>query len=233
MSEKEMRFGFGRNWAKFVESHFNDEALAASVAGLLSFLKLENLSNRTFLDIGCGSGLSSLSAYKAGAQKIFSFDYDINAVETTTRLKHWVGNPATWEVTQGSILDDAFVASLEPADVVYAWGVLHHTGDVWHALDNTRKLLKPDGLMFIALYEYGVPTHRPNSGWISSKNIIGLGGSENAVTNSGICGVLILIRFTQSPAIYPARFGLAGTEVWLIIMTWWIGWVDGLCNLSK
>lgn len=156
MEEEDMRFGFGKNWAKFVEKHFNDEILNKSKTDLLNFLKLDDLKGKSFLDIGCGSGLSSLAAHKAGADQIYSFDYDPHSVATTRKLKKWVGDPEGWQVSQGSILDDDYCATLEQADIVYSWGVLHHTGDVWHALENTKNLLKPDGLMFIALYEYDV-----------------------------------------------------------------------------
>ena len=156
MSEKEMRFGFGRNWASYIEKHFDENAAADSKAALLSFLKRDTLDGSLFLDIGCGSGLSSLAALRSGAKRVFSFDYDLHSVETTKYLKQYIGNPSNWNVVQGSILDDAFVDSLEPADIVYAWGVLHHTGDVWHALENTRKLMRPEGQMYIALYEQNV-----------------------------------------------------------------------------
>jgi len=170
-----MRFGFGRNWADFVEKHYSEETVAASKADLLGFLKLDHLNNRQFLDIGCGSGLSSLAALKAGATKVVSFDFDSNSVETTRLLKRHLGNPSNWEVLQGSILDDAFVALLDTADIVYAWGVLHHTGDVWHALENTKRLMKPDGLLFIALYEYDVVTPSAEF-WLDIKQKYNRGG---------------------------------------------------------
>ena len=54
---------------------------------------------------------------------------------------------------QGSILDSDYVKVLEQqADVVYFWGVLHHTGDMWTAVRNAVSLVKPDGYLFIALY---------------------------------------------------------------------------------
>ncbi len=53
---------------------------------------------------------------------------------------------------RGSVLDDAFMASLGTFDVVYSWGVLHHTGAMWRALELTAAAVKPGGLLFIALY---------------------------------------------------------------------------------
>jgi len=35
---------------------------------------------------------------------------------------------------------------------VYSWGVLHHTGKMWQALDNVAPLVKPGGQLFIAIY---------------------------------------------------------------------------------
>ena len=88
----------------------------------------------TFLDVGCGSGLHSPAALTAGAKRIVSFDLDSDSVETSRRLWELVGKPKNWVICQGSILDHEFVTTLEPADIVYSWGVLHHTGDMWTAL---------------------------------------------------------------------------------------------------
>jgi len=176
MVEKKIRFGFGKNWDKFIKKHFEEERIEQSKNHLLDFLNLHTLSGKYFLDIGCGSGLSSLAAYRSDAKRIVSFDYDPVSVETTRKLKQYVNNPNSWDVVQGSILDDEFVASLEPADVVYAWGVLHHTGDVWHAIDNTFKLLKPDGLMYLALYEYNVQKNPSPEFWLDVKVKYNQGG---------------------------------------------------------
>jgi 2-polyprenyl-6-hydroxyphenyl methylase/3-demethylubiquinone-9 3-methyltransferase len=47
-------------------------------------------------------------------------------------------------------------------DVVYAWGVLHHTGDMWRALDNAMLPITPGGRLFVAIYNqqrYWTPVH--------------------------------------------------------------------------
>ena len=143
---------------------------------LLNFLKLKDLSGKYFLDIGCGSGLSSLAAYRLGARKIVSFDYDQKSVDATKRLRQYVGNPEQWQVMQGSILDEAFLSKIEPADIVYCWGVLHHTGEVWRGIDNTVKLMKPDGMMYIALYEYNVQINPTPEFWLEVKQKYVRGG---------------------------------------------------------
>ena len=42
--------------------------------------------------------------------------------------------------------------ALGPVDIVYTWGVLHHTGDVWQAIHNAQLPLAEDGLLLVAVY---------------------------------------------------------------------------------
>src|SRR5262245_33858198 len=129
-----VRYGFGKNWAQFIDAHFDQERVDIAQQHLLAFLKLPDLAGKVFLDIGCGSGLHSLAAWRAGAREVISFDIDADSVQTTRQLRHWGGNPPNWCVRQGSVLDPEFLAGLPPADIVYSWGVLHHTGAMWDAV---------------------------------------------------------------------------------------------------
>jgi SAM-dependent methyltransferase len=156
MSNDKLRFGFGKNWEKYIKTHFSEERVQISQQHILGFLGGDDLNGKYFLDVGCGSGLHSLAVLKSGASKIVSFDYDPKSVTTTRMLKKYAKYPDYWEIKQGSILDIEFVNTLEPADVVYAWGVLHHTGDMWKAIENTARLIKKDGLFYLALYTSGV-----------------------------------------------------------------------------
>lgn len=156
-----MRYGFGKNWAEFVEKTFSEEKVTAAQGHLLSFLKLADLRGKSFLDIGCGSGLHSLAACRAGAERVVSFDYDADAVRTTAKLRDFVGSPSHWRVVQGSVLDRDFLRGLERADIVYSWGVLHHTGDMWRAIENAALPMRDDGVFYIALYTSDAGVVRP------------------------------------------------------------------------
>lgn len=147
----EKRFEFGKNWKNFIRT-LDDEKIGNSKKSLLSFLELKNLEGMSFLDAGCGSGLSSLVARKSGAN-VFSFDFDKNSVQTTRDLKNnFYPKDENWSIAQGSVLDNNFLKKLGKFDIVYSWGVLHHTGDMIKALNNIEKNLKNKGILFISIY---------------------------------------------------------------------------------
>jgi 2-polyprenyl-3-methyl-5-hydroxy-6-metoxy-1,4-benzoquinol methylase len=146
-----IRFGFGDNWQKFVAS-LKEEQIVEAKESLERLLGQTDLAGLSFLDIGSGSGLSSLVARKLGA-RVTAFDFDRQSVASTQSLhdKYFPGD-ATWTVEQGSILDTEFTRHLGTFDIVYSWGVLHHTGAMWHALERAASLVAPGGLLAIALY---------------------------------------------------------------------------------
>jgi len=144
------RFDFGKNWLSFVNI-IDDVRITAARDSLLEALHLPTLSGLTFLDIGCGSGLFSLAACQLGAH-VRSFDYDQDSVQATVEIRRQFAADSDWLIERGSILDPEFVSSLGRFDIVYAWGVLHHTGDLWHAIDTTTRAVAPNGLLYMSVY---------------------------------------------------------------------------------
>ena len=163
------RFEFGRNWKRFIQDHLSQAQIEHSKRHLLDFLGVSDLGGRSFLDIGCGSGLHSLAAHQSGARDIFGFDYDPHSVDATLICRRFAGDPPNWRVVQGSILDEAFVGSLSPADIVYSWGVLHHTGDVWRAVRNAAGRVRDGGVFYLALYSADVQKDPPPAFWLDVK----------------------------------------------------------------
>ncbi len=145
------RFAFGKNWLRFLSS-VTAAHVEASATSLQAMMEVQSLSGKTFLDVGCGSGLSSLAARRLGA-RVLSFDVDPESVAAAQALRERFapGDP-DWEITVGSVLDRQWLDTLGRWDVVYAWGVLHHTGAMWEALDNVVHLVASDGYLFLALY---------------------------------------------------------------------------------
>jgi len=145
------RFEFGKNWSRFLRV-LNDERIVLAERSLSETLRLETLQGKTFIDIGSGSGLFSLAARRLGA-RVHSFDYDPSSVACTRELKRrYFPDDPDWTVESGSVLDTEYLATLGQYDVVYSWGVLHHTGQMWPALDYVKPLVKPGGHLFIAIY---------------------------------------------------------------------------------
>jgi 2-polyprenyl-6-hydroxyphenyl methylase/3-demethylubiquinone-9 3-methyltransferase len=143
------RFSFGRNWQKYLDEKpaGAPNATAEYVASWLG----PSLQGSRVVDIGSGQGLTSLAVFRSGA-RVLSFDLDPLSVAATQRLRDAAGAPESWTVVQGSVLDARFMGGIDPADVVISWGVLHHTGRLWDALDAAAALVRPGGLLWIALY---------------------------------------------------------------------------------
>jgi 2-polyprenyl-3-methyl-5-hydroxy-6-metoxy-1,4-benzoquinol methylase len=145
------RFAFGANWIRFLET-VDENRIELATQSFTRLVGEANLSGRTMLDIGCGSGLSSLVACRLG-MKVRAFDYDPDSVACSLELrrKFAKGDPE-WTIEHGNVLDRSYVESLGIYDVVYSWGVLHHTGDMRLAIENAIQCMAPRGLFVIAIY---------------------------------------------------------------------------------
>lgn len=167
LTERSTHYEFGENWSKFANS-LTETQISIAQEQLLAFLGRENLRGFSFLDIGSGSGIHSLAAFRAGAKRVHSFDIDENSVSTTQRLRTAAGNPANWKIDQGSALDASYLSRLGLFDIVYSWGVLHHTGAMWKAIELSMQRVADGGAFFIALYSSNVAS--PSTGyWLDIK----------------------------------------------------------------
>ncbi|GAK52698.1 3-demethylubiquinone-9 3-methyltransferase [Candidatus Moduliflexus flocculans] len=145
------RFAFGENWQKFLTTLTEAQIIAAETA-LKTMLSVESLAGKTMLDIGAGSGLHSLAARRLGA-RVVSFDFDAQAVACVNSLKQrFFPNDANWRIMQGSALDVDFMRAAGMFDLVYSWGVLHHTGEMWKAIELAAERVAPGGVLFLAIY---------------------------------------------------------------------------------
>lgn len=150
LTQQETHFAFGKNWASYA-AHISEGEIEEAVRGLSRLLGNERLEGKRFLDIGCGSGLHSLAAIRLGAREVIALDIDQDSVATTQAILARHTPDANFTVKQTSVFD------LDPGDlgmfdVVYSWGVLHHTGDMIRAVRTASRLVAPGGIFVFALY---------------------------------------------------------------------------------
>jgi 2-polyprenyl-6-hydroxyphenyl methylase/3-demethylubiquinone-9 3-methyltransferase len=209
------RFQFGKNWQRFL-TILNDDRIAGAEKSLQQMLEIEHLQGKRFLDIGSGSGLFSLAARRLGA-KVYSFDYDPDSVACTQELKcQFFPNDSSWIIEQGSVLDTDYIKSLGEFDIVYSWGVLHHTGAMWQALENASLPVSRRGFLFVAIYN--------QQGWISNywKKV-----KEFYNKNIGLRLITILVHL---PYLFLLRFLVRaitgrlknerGMSIWFDMLDW-------------
>ena len=146
----ELRFEFGKNWASFAAT-LDEAKIRESENRLVALLETDSLRGLSFLDIGCGSGLHSLAALRLGAERVWAIDLDPNSVGTAQAVL------ARWWPSQNYRVERKSVFALEtdlpePFDIVYSWGVLHHTGEMARAIRAACRAVKPGGRLALALY---------------------------------------------------------------------------------
>lgn len=161
------RFEFGKNWARFL-STLRDERIERAQGSVRTMLGADRLTGRRFLDLGCGSGLFSLAARRLGA-RVYSVDFDPHSVACANELRRrYFPDDEDWQIEEGSALDADYLKSLGLFDVVYSWGVLHHTGAMWEALANAAIPVARGGQLFVSIYnDQGTASKR----WLAVKRL--------------------------------------------------------------
>jgi 2-polyprenyl-6-hydroxyphenyl methylase/3-demethylubiquinone-9 3-methyltransferase len=163
-------FRFGDNWGTFVEEYFTEDRVNEAKKSLSSFYGISDFDGKSFVDIGCGSGLFSYAAYELGADEIVSFDIDSEVVKATEQVRDFADSPTHWTVKQGNILDEEFVDELGEFDLAYSWGVLHHTGSMFEAIKNSLDLVAPGGHYYLAVANEGSKAGLSSETWEKIKH---------------------------------------------------------------
>ncbi len=210
----EVRFGFGKNWSNYLGllNETRIKEAEASITDMLGDMPLKGLS---VLDIGSGSGVFSLAARNMGAV-VTSFDYDENSVTCTRKLREsYCPEDEDWKVLQGSVLDQPFLSQFGKFDLVYSWGLLHHTGKMRNAIDYAIGCVIDKGQLLIALYN--------DQGWISRYWTV-----VKKIYNTGLLGRVSMVLL-HSPYLLGARYIVRtltgrklerGMSLWYDMLDW-------------
>ena len=220
------RYEFGKNWRAFLEN-VDETVIGEAVRSLQVSLGRSTLTGLRFLDIGSGSGLSSLAAHRLGAS-VTSFDYDSDSVQCTLELRRrFGGDDQSWTITQGSVLSAEFMQSLGSYDIVYSWGVLHHTGAMWEAIDHAVARVERAGTLFIAIYiDQGAWSKR----WVRIKRFYCSGPVGKWVVSSFfipfwiVRGFLADVVLLRNPV---ARYTAYGKRRGMSVVRDWHDWLGG------
>lgn len=166
-------FKFGENWASF-SKQLDEGRVTEAEDSLVSLFGAGALKDRSFLDIGCGSGLFSIAAVRLGAKRVLGMDIDPVSISTSrANAGRWMEVPSLAEFRQFSALDTSQMEALGRFDIVYSWGVLHHTGNMALAIHNAAQRVEPGGLFMIAIYN----RHWSSGAWKVIKWIYNRAGS--------------------------------------------------------
>lgn len=143
------KFNFGINWQEYSAQALDQTRIKQAVQDLNELVGKENLEGKSFFDIGCGSGIHSLAAAQLGAEPIVAMDISSESIQSAQHNQARFLPESQIDFQLDSLLT---MKSTATYDVVYSWGVLHHTGNMKQAIKQAAKRVKPKGLLVMAIY---------------------------------------------------------------------------------
>ena len=215
-----LAFDFGSNWKAFSEAKLSSARLEAAKQSLCASIGLDRIRGRSFLDIGCGSGLFSIAAAECGAARVFGFDINPISVKVADsnllRLAPLLTASAMPSFCVGNSLDEEFLSGLGCFDIVYAWGVLHHTGAMWDAIRQVAGRVVPNrGVLVIAIYN----RHWTSGMWKQIKRLYNLASKPCRALMNYLFGALIYLALWVTTGQNPLKKE-RGMDFWYDVIDW-------------
>jgi len=115
-----------------------------------TFAKFEQGAGKNVLEIGVGMGADHLEWAKSRPARLTGIDLTEKAIEFTTARLALYGLQSdlrTADAEDPPFPDNTF-------DIIYSWGVLHHSPDTPKAIQHVLRMLKPRGVARIMIYHH-------------------------------------------------------------------------------
>ncbi len=112
-----------------------------------TIVQFEKWRGKKVLEVGCGIGIDGMEFAKIGANYIGIdiSEKSLKLAKTYFNLSNQRANLLLADAENLPFQDNTF-------DLVYSWGVLHHTPDIQKAIEEIYRVLKPNGRIIIMLY---------------------------------------------------------------------------------
>jgi SAM-dependent methyltransferase len=165
-------FDFGENWKRFSDNALDAEHFRQAQTHFAELMAGLPLAGSNFLDIGFGQGLALLAAGRAGAN-VHGLDINPKCTQVLLENAGRLGQDRVPDrIAVGSVLDPKALATVhawspDGFDIVHSWGVLHHTGAMWQAIEHACRLVRPGGHLVLAIYN----RHWSSRAWTAIKRL--------------------------------------------------------------
>lgn len=120
---------------------------------ILSFADFRAWENKTVVDLGCGIGTTALAFLDAGAHPVYAVDASKESIAILTDRMRWHNaQPGALHVWHTACDDARDLYLRHNADLVFCFGVLHHTPRPAALLSRACDMLKDGGEIRLMVY---------------------------------------------------------------------------------